>query len=163
MFGVVIVHFDVGTDAGPFEDGGPFDAVGGLAGDGGNGADGDGGAGGEHVEGAFVAGGDFGDDDAGLTFEAFGTAVNEGLTAVGIVPVYETDKGSIDPTTGFDRIETANDAVEGHVKGSVFVLNGAKVGGYRDIGDSRLDKAGGADGFWLADIGAAKEKLTVEV
>jgi len=49
---------------------GPLDAVLRLAGDGGDGAEGDSGAWSVHVELTFEAGGEGGQDDAGLAFES---------------------------------------------------------------------------------------------
>jgi hypothetical protein len=161
MIGVVGVHFEVTFHARPLENGGPFNAVRRLARDSRESTDWNGLTGSEHVERAFVAGGDFGDNDTGLPFEAFSAAVYEGLASVRIRPVNKTDKGCIDPATGFNGVQAADDTVEGHVKGEVFVLDGTEVRCDVNVGDARLDKVGCAGGFRLADIGAAKKKLPV--
>ena len=57
-------------DARPLENAGPFDAMLRKTRSVGNGANGKGGGRGEHVEAAFVAGGDGGEDHTSLSFES---------------------------------------------------------------------------------------------
>lgn len=152
VLGVVLVELGEGFLFVPGDDVGPFDAVFWLTGDAREGAEGDGGAGGMHVELAFEAGGDGWEDDAGLAFEAFGAAVDEGFVAVFYHLVNHVDEGGVDPAAGFDAVEAADDDLELHVEILVKVLDFAVVWGDFDAFDALLDEGGGDFGFELADV-----------
>lgn len=57
----------------------------------------------------------------------FSTAINQGFVRFGVLGVCQIDKSSIDPASGFDGVQAADNQVEGHVVIIVFVLNLAVI------------------------------------
>ena len=98
----------------------------------------------EHVKRTLVTGRDCGKDDACLSLEAcakilssvkhdwgfggtFCAAIDERLKALLIFRVHHVDECGIHPSSGFNRVETADDNVELHVVFFTLVLDSAVV------------------------------------
>jgi len=76
--------------------------------------------GGEEVEGAVEAGGQSGEDDAGLALETLGAAVDQGDDGGEVVggnrvvffaafgPLGEGEEGAVEPDAGFDIVEACD-------------------------------------------------------
>ena len=61
------------------------------------------------------------------TQRTFSATVNQWFETLWILRVDEIDECGVDPSTGFNRVQTADDNVELHVIVVILVLNLAKV------------------------------------
>ena len=93
----------------------------------------------------------------------FCATIYQRLQALWVFFVHHVHKCSVDPSSRLDAIETADYQLELLVVGIVFVLYFAIEWCDLDTFDSLLNKSSGDFCLRLADIGFAKEKLTVEV
>ena len=57
----------------------------------------------------------------------FSTTIDQWLQALGILHVNHADKSRINPSSGLDAVETADDNLELHIVILVFVLNLAHI------------------------------------
>lgn len=98
-----------------------------------------------------------------MASEPLGAAVNQGLQAVRIVLIHHADQSSVDPSSCFDAVQTADDDVELQVIVFVLVLNLAAVWVDLDPLDTLFHKTCSNLGFGFSDVCLAEEELAVEV
>ena len=94
---------------------------------------------------------------------AFSASVDERLKRLHVVWVDHFNKRSVDPASGFDAVEPADDDLKLHVVVLIFVLDRAVVGGNLNAVNALLDESRRDVGFGLANVGFAEEELPVEV
>jgi hypothetical protein len=116
-----------------------------------------------HVELTLDAACDGGKDDPRLASETFGTAVDQGLQAVGVVLIQHANQSSVDPSSRFDAVEPADNKVELHIVILVLVLDLSAVWCDFDSSNAALDEACSHIGFVGSNIGLAEEELAVQV
>lgn len=117
----------------------------------------------EHVEAALVARSDGRQDDASLTLEAFGAAVDKRFERVWVLVIDHVDERGVDPPPGLDRIETTDNDVELFVVLFILVLDLAMVGGDLYARHALLNEFGCDVRFGTTDIFFTEEELAVEV
>lgn len=147
----------------PSDEMSPFDAVLRLTRDGSQSAQRNSSAGSMHIQLALNTACDGRKDNPGLASETFGTTIDQWLQAVDIVLVYHSHQSSIDPSSRFDAVQTANDDVELEVVVLVLVLNLAAVRVDLDSLDAILDETSSHLSLVFSDVCLTEEKLAIEV
>jgi hypothetical protein len=94
-----------------------------------------------HVQLTLDAACNGGKDDPRLAPEAFGSAVDQGLQAVEVVPIHHTDQSGVDPPSCFDTVQATDNDVELEVVLLVLVLDFAAVWVDLDSFDATFDEA----------------------
>ena len=102
-------------------------------------------------------------DNSGLASETLGTTIDQWLQAVDIFLVYHSDQGSIDPSSCFDTVQTADNNVELEVVVLVLVLNLAAVRVDLDSLDAIFDETSSHLGLVFSDVCLTEEELAVEI
>lgn len=59
--------------------------------------------------------------------QTFGSAINHGFKAIGVIFVYHIDKSRVYPPTSLNRIKATNNDMELHIIVFILVLNLPKI------------------------------------